>query len=57
MKGDRALEIILSDVYGFCGGVKRAVDLAFTTARENSNVKMMGELVHNADVNRELKDL
>ena len=51
------MEIILSDVYGFCGGVKRAVDLAFTTARENSNVKMMGELVHNADVNRELKDL
>ena len=57
MKGDKALEIILSDVYGFCGGVKRAVDLAFTTARENSNVKMIGELVHNADVNRELKDL
>ena len=51
------MEIILSDAYGFCGGVKRAVNLAFTTAKEDENVKMMGELVHNADVNRELKDL
>ncbi|MDD7362928.1 MAG: bifunctional 4-hydroxy-3-methylbut-2-enyl diphosphate reductase/30S ribosomal protein S1 [Peptoniphilus sp.] len=51
------MEVVLSDVYGFCGGVKRAVDKAFQTAEAYENVKLMGELVHNAEVNKELHDL
>lgn len=50
------MEILLSESYGFCGGVKRAVNLAFETAREYENVKILGELVHNAAVNEKLRD-
>lgn len=51
------MELVLSEVYGFCGGVKRAVSSAFETAEASEDVYLIGELVHNAEVNERLKDL
>ncbi|MCD1147132.1 bifunctional 4-hydroxy-3-methylbut-2-enyl diphosphate reductase/30S ribosomal protein S1 [Peptoniphilus sp. KCTC 25270] len=51
------MEILLSECYGFCGGVKRAVQLAFDTAEKETQVKIIGELVHNASVVEELSSL
>ncbi len=50
------MEIILADVLGFCGGVRRAVDMAFETADELDKSYSYGELVHNADVVKALAD-
>ena len=50
------MEIILSECYGFCGGVKRAVESAFEAADTYDDVKILGELVHNAQVNEELRN-
>ena len=49
------MEILLSECYGFCGGVKRAVESAFQTAQTYDDVKILGELVHNAQVNEDLR--
>ncbi|MBL7574956.1 4-hydroxy-3-methylbut-2-enyl diphosphate reductase [Peptoniphilus asaccharolyticus DSM 20463] len=48
------IEIIVANNAGFCGGVKRAVDLAFKNADEG--VYSYGELVHNQVVTKELSD-
>ncbi len=48
------MEIILADVRGFCGGVKRAVKMAFDSAQEG--VYSYGDLVHNEFVVKELED-
>ena len=42
------IEIYLADNAGFCGGVKRAVDLAFKNAKKG--VYSLGDLVHNPQV-------
>ena len=47
------MEILLSECYGFCGGVKRAVESAFQAAETHDDVKILGELVHNAQVNED----
>lgn len=49
------IEIYLADNAGFCGGVKRAVDLAFKNA--NKGVYSLGDLVHNERVVSELEKL
>ena len=48
------IEIIVANNAGFCGGVKRAVDLAFKNAE--NGVYSYGELVHNQVVTKELSD-
>ena len=48
------MEIIVADVRGFCGGVKRAVKMAFDNAEEG--VYSYGDLVHNEFVVKELED-
>ena len=52
-------EIKLAKYAGFCYGVKRAVETAKKLKLENPNkeVYVFGELIHNADVIRELGDL
>lgn len=40
---------------GFCFGVKRALDIAFKTAKSGNRVYMLGDIVHNEDVIKEIK--
>lgn len=47
------MEIIVADVYGFCGGVKRAIKMAFDNAYKG--VYSYGDLVHNEFVVDELQ--
>lgn len=48
------IKIIVADNAGFCGGVKRAVDMAFDNAEEG--VYSYGDLVHNPLVIKKLED-
>ena len=47
------MEINLARSAGFCFGVKRALDIAFKTAKSGSDVYMLGNIVHNEDVIKE----
>ena len=49
----------LAKFAGFCYGVKRAVETAKSLKRENpeKNIYVLGELIHNMDVIRELDEL
>ena len=51
--------IKLAKFAGFCYGVKRAVETAVKLKAENpeKNIYILGELIHNMDVIRELDDL
>lgn len=50
------LKVIISKNSGFCYGVKRAVDTALNTKKENSKrVYTLGPLIHNNDVVEHLK--
>ncbi len=40
---------------GFCFGVKRAIDIALEAAREEKNVAMLGDIVHNEFVVEQIK--
>jgi len=44
------MKIRLARSAGFCFGVKRALDIALTTARHHPRVEMLGHIVHNEDV-------
>ncbi|MEW6695844.1 MAG: bifunctional 4-hydroxy-3-methylbut-2-enyl diphosphate reductase/30S ribosomal protein S1 [Bacillota bacterium] len=49
------MEVRLANKAGFCYGVKRAIDLALTTARDKEgNVYTLGPLIHNPQVVRDL---
>ena len=45
----------MADSYGFCFGVKSAVDISIKTALENERVYTLGDIIHNKDVVLELK--
>ncbi len=49
------MKINLARSAGFCFGVKRALDIAFKTATSNALVYMLGDIVHNEDVVRQIK--
>jgi len=49
------MEIIVADKYGFCGGVKRAVKMAFDSA--DRGVYSYGDIVHNETVVSDLEKL
>jgi len=40
---------------GFCFGVKRALKIAFETIRSGAEVEMLGDIVHNEEVVREIE--
>ena len=49
------MKINLAKSAGFCSGVKRAIDIAFRTAASEKNVYMLGDIVHNEDVVRQIR--
>ena len=44
------MKIHLAKSAGFCSGVKRAIEIAFKTAKENKEAYMLGDIVHNEEV-------
>jgi len=44
------MKINLAKSAGFCFGVKRAIDIALKAAKEERNVYMLGDIVHNENV-------
>ena len=49
------MKINLAKTAGFCFGVKRAIDIAYKTLGNNKNVYVLGNIVHNEDVARNLE--
>lgn len=45
--------------FGFCYGVERAIDLAYATCRvfPDRRVFLIGEIIHNPEVNRQLEEM
>lgn len=50
------LTIRLAKAFGFCYGVERAIDLAYAARKyyANQNIYILGEIIHNPDVNEHL---
>lgn len=51
--------IRLAEQFGFCYGVERAIDLAYASRRvfPDQRIFLIGEIIHNPEVNRQLKDM
>ncbi len=51
--------IRLAKQFGFCYGVERAIDLAYASRKvfDNKNIFLIGEIIHNPEVNRQLSDM
>src|SRR5208337_5491590 len=49
------VKIMTAKRAGFCFGVKRAVDMAFNTAQNSSNVYTLGPIIHNPQVIERLR--
>jgi 4-hydroxy-3-methylbut-2-enyl diphosphate reductase len=50
------MKINLAKSAGFCFGVRRAIDIALKAAAECKNVYMLGDIVHNEKVVRQIQD-
>jgi (E)-4-hydroxy-3-methyl-but-2-enyl pyrophosphate reductase len=53
-----SMKILISKYAGFCGGVKAAVLMLERALRQHPNrsIKVLGQLVHNKDVNNDFKE-
>lgn len=53
------LEIVLAEQFGFCNGVRRAIDIAYAARRVFPDARMflIGEIIHNPEVNRQLDQM
>ncbi|MEM6915515.1 MAG: 4-hydroxy-3-methylbut-2-enyl diphosphate reductase [Verrucomicrobiota bacterium] len=51
--------IRLAQQFGFCYGVERAIDLAYASRRvfPENRIFLIGEIIHNPEVNRQLEDM
>lgn len=51
--------LLLAEQFGFCYGVERAIDLAYASRRvfPDSRIFLIGEIIHNPDVNRHLREM
>ncbi|MBL9159292.1 MAG: 4-hydroxy-3-methylbut-2-enyl diphosphate reductase [Verrucomicrobiales bacterium] len=51
--------IRLAQQFGFCYGVERAIDLAYASRRvfPENRVFLIGEIIHNPEVNRQLEEM
>lgn len=49
------MKIIVAKDAGYCFGVRQAVDLAYKTAKEYGDVYMLGHIVHNENVVKDLE--
>lgn len=49
----------LAEQFGFCYGVERAIDLAYASRKvfPESRIFLIGEIIHNPEVNRQLVDM
>jgi 4-hydroxy-3-methylbut-2-en-1-yl diphosphate reductase len=49
----------LAKEFGFCYGVERAIDLAYASRRvfPEQKIYLLGEIIHNPEVNRQLKEM
>ena len=49
----------LATQFGFCYGVERAIDLAYASRRvfPESRIFLIGEIIHNPEVNRQLEEM
>ncbi len=52
-------KIRLAQQFGFCYGVERAIDLAYASRKvfEKNPIYLIGEIIHNPEVNRQLKEM
>ena len=51
--------IKLAQQFGFCYGVERAIDLAYASRKvfEKNRIHLIGEIIHNPEVNRQLAEM
>ncbi|MFD2159801.1 4-hydroxy-3-methylbut-2-enyl diphosphate reductase [Rubritalea tangerina] len=51
--------IKLARQFGFCYGVERAIDLAYAARKvfADNNIFLIGEIIHNQEVNRQLEEM
>jgi len=49
----------LAKQFGFCYGVERAIDLAYAATKvfPEQNIYLIGEIIHNPEVNRQLREM
>jgi 4-hydroxy-3-methylbut-2-enyl diphosphate reductase len=53
------LTVKLAKVFGFCYGVERAINLAYASAKvfAGHNIYLLGEIIHNPEVNDQIRDM
>ncbi len=53
------VRLFLAESFGFCDGVKRAIEIAYATCRlfKDRRIWLIGEIIHNPDVNASLDAL
>ncbi len=53
------LTVKLAKAFGFCYGVERAIDLAYAATKvfKEKKIYLLGEIIHNPDVNEQLRDM
>jgi 4-hydroxy-3-methylbut-2-enyl diphosphate reductase len=53
------ITVRLAKQFGFCYGVERAIDLAYAARKvfQDRRVFILGEIIHNPDVNRQIADM
>src|SRR6201992_3384871 len=53
------LTVKLAKVFGFCYGVERAINLAYASAKvlKGHNIYLLGEIIHNPEVNDQIRDM
>ena len=50
------MKVSLAKSAGFCFGVRRAIKIALDTAKSEAKVEVLGDIVHNEDVVREIRE-
>ena len=50
------MKVNLAKSAGFCFGVRRAIKIALDTAKSEAKVEVLGDIVHNEDVVREIRE-
>lgn len=51
-------EFFLAREFGFCNGVRRAIDIAYAARRvfPDRRIFLIGDIIHNPEVNRQLEE-
>ncbi len=50
------MKVTIAKTSGFCFGVKRAIKIALETAKNENNIEMLGDIVHNEDVIKQVEE-